>query len=105
MGTFAQQLLLKIKAEAAAQLEDWIDAEGVPLAQQTMEQLHYRTGRLTASIRKTAPNVITIGGSTESPTGEDDGRGAKLVDYAAVIEARYAPVRGAIVPALEEAIG
>jgi hypothetical protein len=100
MGALARQLLLQIKAEADRQLEEWIDAEGVPLAQQTMENLHYRTGRLTASIRKTAPNVITVGGSVESPTGADDGRGSRMVDYAADVEARFAPVRGAIVPAL-----
>lgn len=98
-------ILRAIQAEAEKQLEEWIKGEGVAMVQERMESLHYDTGRLVASIHQEDGNHIVIGGSSESPTARDDGRGDRLVDYAIHVEARFSPVRSEIIPMLEQATG
>lgn len=98
-------ILKMIQREGEKQLERWIESDGVPLVKDRMENLHYDTGRLVASIHQEDGNHIVIGGQSEAPTARDDGRGDRLVDYAIYVEARFSPVRSEIIPLLERATG
>jgi hypothetical protein len=98
-------ILKMIRREGEKQLERWVESDGVPMVQDRMENLHIDTGRLVASIHQEDGNHIVIGGQSEAPTARDDGRGERLVDYAIYVEARFSPVRGEIIPMLEQATG
>ena len=99
------KILQMIMDKAENQLEGWTEEKGIPMSQNMMESLHYDTGRLTASIHQEDRNHIIIGGTAEAPTARDDGKGYKVVNYAIYVEARFAPVRGEIIPMLEQATG
>jgi hypothetical protein len=106
MGRLNKKAILKaVRGEAEKQLEQWIASDGVPMVRDRMEDLHYDTGRLVASIHQKGGNHIVIGGKSESPTARDDGRGERLVDYAIYVEARFSPVRSEIIPLLERVTG